>query len=503
MVKSPPMDILFVATELWPYVKVGGLADVTASLTKALRGLGHKVTIVLPRFPELEASGLLLARRLTPLKLALDKTSGKTVDVTVYDGRLASQVDLVLIDAPADGKSGKSLFDRAGVYGERGEDYPDNAQRFALLSRAAAEIAKQRAETRTPFDVVHCHDWPTALVPAYLRMLRAEVPALEATRTVLTIHNLAHQGVFPKELLPELGLDWDAFGIQGIEFYGALNVLKHGILTADAVTTVSDTYARDIQTEAHGHRLAGVLRTRGAALVGILNGVDYGVWNPATDAALPTRYDAHDLGGKARCRGALQRELGLPHDTVAPLVGYVGRIVEQKGTDALVSAIHKLLRSTDAQFVLAGDGEPNVIEKLEEEVKKSHGRVVFAKAASEVLVHRIFAASDIIVVPSRYEPCGLVQMYAQRYGAVPVANATGGLVDTIVDCDAQLETGTGFLFSGVTPGHIVGAVERAVAARGQHASDAWPALVRRIMRLDRGWERPARRYEQVYRSLLQ
>jgi len=334
-------------------------------------------------------------------------------------------------------------------------------------------------------------------------MLTVDVPALAATRTVLTLHNLAHQGVFPKEMLPQLGLDWDAFGIHGIEFYGALNVLKHGILTADAVTTVSDTYARDIQTEAHGHRLDGVLRARGAALVGILNGVDYGVWNPATDAALPTRYDAHDLGGKARCRGALQRELGLPHDPDAPLVGFVGRLVEQKGVDALVPAIHKLLRSTEAQFVVAGDGEPALIASLEDEASKSHGRMVFVKAATEVQVHRIFGGSDVVVVPSRYEPCGLVQMYAQRYGAVPVANATGGLIDTIVDCDGKLETGTGFLFAGVTTAHIVAAVERAIAARGQHAGGAWPALVRRIMRLDRGWERPARRYEQVYRSLAQ
>ena len=500
MVKTPPMDILFVATELWPYVKVGGLADVTASLTKALRGLGHKVTLVLPRFPELEASGLLVARRLTPLRFSLDRTTERMLDVTVYDGRLASQVDLVLIDLV---ENGKSLFDRPGVYGERGEDYPDNAYRFAVLSRAAAELAKQRAETRTPFDVVHCHDWPTALVPAFLRMLTADFPALAGTHSVLTIHNLSHQGVFPKELLPKLGLDWDAFGIQGIEFYGALNVLKHGILTADAVTTVSDTYARDIQTPAHGMKLDGVLRTRSTALVGILNGVDYGVWNPATDAALATRYDAHDLTGKARCRGALQRELGLPHDGEAPLVVNVGRIVEQKGTDALVPAIQKLLRATDAQFVVAGDGEASVCEALDEAARKSHGRMVFLRGASETQVHRLFAAADLVVIPSRYEPCGLVQMYAQRYGAVPIANATGGLVDTIVDCDAKLETGTGFLFEGVTPGHIVAAVERAIAARAANAGTAWPALVRRIMRIDRGWERPARRYEQVYRSLAQ
>jgi len=496
------MDILFVATELWPYVKVGGLADVTASLTKALRGLGHKVTLVLPRFPELEASGLLVARRLTPLKITLDRP----IEVTVYDGRLASQVDLILVDATdatEPGKPGKSLFDRPAVYGERGEDYPDNPQRFAILSRAAAEIARQRAETRTPFDVVHCHDWPTALVPAFLKMLSKETPALAATRSVLTLHNLSHQGVFPKEILPSLGLDWDAFAMNGIEFYGALNVLKHGILTADMITTVSDTYARDIQTEAYGARLDGVLRSRASSLVGILNGVDYGVWNPATDAALPTRYDAHDLHGKTRCRGALQRELGLPLDSSAPLVATLGRLEEQKGTDALVPAIEKLLRATDAQFVVAGDGDPRIVEKLEALVKASQGRVAFVRAPSDVVVHRIYAGADIVVVPSRYEPCGLAQMCAQRYGAVPVVNSTGGLRDTIVDCDAKLETGTGFLFEGVTPGNIVAAVERAIASRGTHGAHGWPQLVKRIMRIDRGWERPARRYEQVYRSLAQ
>jgi starch synthase len=490
------MDILFVATELWPYVKVGGLADVTASLTKALRGLGHKVTLVLPRFPVFEEGGLLVARRLTPLKLAMGKT--RTVDATVYDGRLASQVDLVLIDVV---EHGKSLFDRPAVYGERGEDYPDNAQRFAVFSRAAAEIAKQRAEARAPYDIVHCHDWPTALVPAFLRELAKDSPSLAATRTVLTIHNLAYQGVFPKAVLPELGLDWDAFAIDGIEFYGGLNVLKHGILNADAVTTVSETYARDIQTEARGERLDGVLRARGAALVGITNGVDYGVWNPSTDSALATRYDAHDYTGKTRCRGALQRELGLPLDPAAAVVANVGRIVEQKGTDALVPAITKLLRSTDAQFVVAGDGDPGVMAKLTDLAEKSHGRMVFVPKASEALVHRIIAGADLVLVPSRFEPCGLVQLYAQRYGAIPVAHATGGLIDTVVDCDAKLETGTGFLFDAVTTADIVGGVERAIAARVTHAGGAWPALVRRVMRLDRGWERPARRYEQVYRSL--
>jgi starch synthase len=481
------MEITFVTTELSPFVKVGGLADVSAALPKALRTLGHAVTIVMPRFQALEAHGLLLARRLTPLRFTL---GSRAIEATLLDGRLASQVDLVVVDVPG-------LFDRAGVYGERGEDYPDNALRFGALSRAAAELVRQRVAGGRAVDVVHCNDWPTALVPTYLRELGAETPALAATRTVLTIHNVVHQGVFPKDELPSMGLPWDVFNVDGIEFYGGINLLKQGIVTADVVTTVSPTYAREIQTPELGARLDGVLRGRGEALVGVTNGVDYAVWNPATDPALAARYDAEDFANKARCKGSLQKELGLPVEAEAPLVASVGRMVEQKGTDLVAAALPKLLRGTDAQVVIAGDGDSAFVGALQAAVAKSHGRAALARAASEALVHRIFAAADIVVVPSRYEPCGLVQMYGQRYGAVPVARATGGLVDTIVDCDAKLETGTGFLFEEATADALVGAVERAVAAR---TLPRWAALVRRVMRLDRGWDRPARRYEQIYRS---
>jgi starch synthase len=485
------MEILFVSTELAPYVKVGGLADVVAALPKALRGLGHKATVLLPRFPAFEAAGLSLARRLTPLKFTLD---GKHWEITVYDARLPTQVELILVDAPG-------LFDRAGVYGapETGEDYPDNATRFAVLSRAAAEIVKQRAASGTPFDLVHCQDWPTALVPTYLHELAKDFPDLPAPKTLLTIHNLAHQGTFPHAALPALGLAPELYRIDGIEFYGGINILKLGILTADAVTTVSTTYAREIQTPELGYKLDGVLRERARAVVGITNGVDYAVWNPATDPAIAARYDAEDPANKVRCKGALQKELGLPIDAAAPLIASVGRLVPQKGSDLVAGAISKLLRGTEAQVVVAGDGDAGLVKKLEDAVAKGHGRAVFARAASEPLVHRIFAGADIVLVPSRFEPCGLVQMYAQRYGTLPVARATGGLVDTVVDCDAKLETGTGFLFDEATVEALVGATERAVAAR---TSPRWPSLVRRVMRLDRGWERPARQYEQVYRSLL-
>jgi len=483
------MDITFVTTELAPFVKVGGLADVSSALPKALRTFGHAVTVVMPRFRALEEQGLLLARRLTPLRFTLGE---RAFEATVLDGRLASQVDLVVVDIPG-------LFDRPGVYGERGEDYPDNALRFAALSRAAAELVRQRVAGGRAAEIVHCNDWASALVPTYLRMLASEVPALALTRTVLTIHNVVHQGTFPREVLPTLGLGWETFTVDGIEFYGGINLLKQGVVTADAVTTVSPTYAREIQSPAYGARLDGVLRARGEALAGITNGVDYAVWNPATDPAIASRFDAEDFTNKARCKGSLQRELGLPLEPEAPLFAYVGRMVEQKGTDLVVGACPKLLRATDAQLVFAGDGDRSLVSAVEGVVGKSHGRAAFARAASEALVHRIFAAADFVVVPSRYEPCGLVQMYAQRYGALPVAHATGGLCDTIVDCDAKLETGTGFLFDEPTVDSLLGACERATAARGL---PRWPGLVRGVMRLDRGWDRPGRRYEQLYRGLV-
>jgi len=482
------MEITFVTTELAPFVKVGGLADVSAALPKALRGFGHAVTVVLPRFAELEQQGLLLARRLTPIEFTLGDRAFKA---TVFDGRLPSQVDLVVIDVPG-------LFDRPGVYGERGEDYADNALRFAVLSRAAAELVRQRVAGGRAVDVVHCNDWPTALVPTYLRALAAETPALAATRTVLTIHNVVHQGVFPKDTLPTLGLTWQHFHVDGIEFYGGINLLKQGIVTADVVTTVSPTYAREIQTPEMGAKLDGVLRARGESLVGIVNGVDYAVWNPATDPAIAAHYDAEDPSNKTRCKTALQKELGLPLEPHAPLVANIGRMVEQKGTDLATAVAPKLLRATEAHMVFAGDGRPELVAAVETVVSRSHGRAVLARAASEVLVHRILAGADVVVVPSRYEPCGLVQMYAQRYGALPVAHATGGLVDTIVDCDAKLETGTGFLFDAPSADGLLGAAERALAAR---QLPEWGKLIRRTMRLDRGWDRPARRYEQVYRSL--
>jgi starch synthase len=463
------MEILFATTELAPYAKVGGLADVSAALPKHLKMLGHRVTVVMPRYPAFEDAGIMVARRLTPLKLEL---GGKTYEATVYDGRLASQVEITLVESTG-------LFDKREVY------TGDDGVRFAVLSRAIAELAKQRADGGAPFDVVHLNDWPTALAAKHMKDLGV------STKTVLTIHNVAHQGVLPRDMLSSIGLSKEDFTIAGAEFYEQINVLKQGIVSADVVTTVSPTYAQEIQTEAHGQKLHGVLQSKGK-VVGIVNGVDYGVWNPATDSSIVARYDAEDASNKARCKGALQKELGLPLDPDVPVVANVGRIVEQKGTDLVADLVSKLLRGSDAQLVIAGDGDAALVARIEAAVARAPGRAVFVRAASEPLVHRIYAGADIVLVPSRFEPCGLVQLYAQRYGALPVARATGGLVDTVVDCDAKLETGTGFLFDEPTPDALFGAVQRAISA---YATPRWPSLRRRVMRLDRGWERAARQYE--------
>ena len=419
----------------------------------------------MPRFPALEQQGLLLARRLTPLRFTLGE---RTFEATVFDGRLASQVDLVVVDVPG-------LFDRAGVYGERGEDYPDNALRFAALSRAAAELVRQRAAAGRLVDVVHCNDWPTALVPTYLRALAAETPALAATRTVLTIHNVAHQGVFPKDTLPAVGLGWEHFHVDGIEFYGGMNFLKQGIVTADAVTTVSPTYAREIQTPEHGAKLDGVLRARGEALLGIVNGVDYAVWNPATDPALAARYDAEDFTQQ----GALQGR--APEGARAPARRGRRRSSPASGASSSrrgATSSRRRCRSSCAGPTRRSSSRATASPALVAAVETAVAQVATGAPSSRArrarpLVHRIFAGADLVLVPSRYEPCGLVQLYAQRYGALPVAHATGGLVDTIVDCDAKLETGTGFLFD--EPTRRRAPRRHRARARRPHA----PALARR------------------------
>lgn len=489
-------NVLFPSVELAPFVKRGGVADVAAALPKALRGLGHKVTVVVPKtgpathpgdgLTGFDDRGTLLARRLTPLTV---KVGNDTITVTVHDGRLSSQVDLCVLEW-AEALAVPTLYDG------------DTARLSATFSAAIAELARTWAEAGNAPDIVHLNDWPTAPAAALIAELRAQGGALAKVKIVLTVHSFAHQGVYPREAFELLGLPAEHFGVEGFEFHGNTNFLKGGLKRADAVTTVSPTYAREAASAPRGEGLEGVVSSLRVPLLGIVNGVDYSVWNPATDSALAGRYDAEDASNKLRCKADFMREQFDTFVPELPLIGFVGRFDAQKGIDALLEALPKLLRATEAQVVLIGTGESQYVKAATELAAQSMGRVKYLGQAPEAMVRRLFAAADVVVVPSRFEPCGLVQLYAQRYGAFPVANATGGLVDTLVDCDAQLETGTGFLYAAETDGEVQGlvaATERALAALVHPRASA---LRRRIMRLDRGWERPARQVDRLYARLL-
>jgi starch synthase len=472
------MEILMVAPELGPFARSSEAADTIATLSKVVRQLGHPVTVALPRYPGFEAGGLLMARRLTPLELP----GGG--EVTVCDGQLASGVKLVLFDAPR-------LFDRPGVYGEDGSDYADNAERFGLLARAAAALVRQRSEQGQAFDLLHLHDWPGALVAASLG-------ESESVASVLTIHDVTRQGDFsPKELV-QLGIAPELDTPDALRLDGRVNALKGGVLLCRTVTTVSPTYAREMQTAERAGPLAAVLSARDPGVIGVANGIDYAVYNPAIDPALVSRYDAEDPATKGLSKTALVRELELELRTERPLVAALGPLDQEKGFDLLLAALPTIMKS-DVSLVIVARGASPLARGFRAAKERYPERFSFVEASDEPFEHRVYAAADLVLVPSRHEPCGSTQLIAQRFGALPVAHATGGIVDSVVDCDAQLETGTGFLFDEASAGALVGALERGLAA---YASPAWPRLRRRVMRLDLGWDRPARRYVQIYRKTI-
>jgi starch synthase len=475
------MDILMVAAELGPWVRETDAADAVASLAKALRQLGHGVSVAVPRYPGFEAGGLMLARRLTPLPLP----GGG--EVSVLDGQLPTGAQLILFDAPV-------LYDRPGAYGEAGEDYPDNAKRFGLLSQAAAALVRQRAQQGQAYDVVHVHDYPAALVPMALRRLPGP-----AVPTILTIHDGARQGSFPQAQIEALGMPRDTETDEGVLLDGRINLLKAGLMFADAVTTVSPTDALELSSPERSGPLAKVFAEAPKEVIGIVNGVDYATYNPATDTHLVSRYDAEDTSNKARSKTQLLREQDLELELDRPLVCTFGPLTKQKGADILVAALPHVLRHDLAMVVLGPAPEPALLAKIAAGGEQHKERFALIEAPNDGQVHRAFAAADMVLTPSRHEPCGVTQLVAQRYGALPVAHATGGILDTIVDADAALETGTGFLFDELSPGGLIGALERALAA---YASEGWPRLQRRVMRLDLGWDRPARRYLQIYRHSL-
>ena len=480
---------LHVASELYPLLKTGGLADVAGALPSALIELGADARVLLPGFPSVVA-GLADLRPVAQLGRRFDSPN-----VTLEQGTLPAN-GLVVYVIRAD-----SLYNRPGNPYLDAEHVPygDNAQRFALLGWVAAQLAQHLDPEWAP-QIVHAHDWHAGLAPAYLRAAERQHGRAFA-RSVFTVHNLAYQGVFPAHLFGQLGLPADFFHMQGIEFYGQMSFLKAGLFYSNRITTVSPTYAREIQTLAQGGGLDGLLRNRSHDLSGILNGVDYTVWNPATDTLLPEHYTSTLLSGKHACKAALQKRFGLAGKSDALLFGVVSRLTEQKGLDLLLAALPEIVRR-GGQLVVFGTGDA-ALEKGLQRVAHSHPDSVAVELGfDESLAHAIIAGSDVVAVPSRFEPCGLTQLYALAYGSLPLVHRVGGLADTVVDASLENladDLATGFVFERFEPDALGAAIRRAFALHAR--STEWRATQRRAMRQDFGWGASAQRYLALYREL--
>lgn len=474
------MRVLFCASEIVPLAKTGGLADVAGALPAALAARGIDVHLAMPRY-----RGVSLRHdgwSLLEVRVGPDAIIGAAME-----GRMPGNgPPITLIDQP-------ELFDRPGLYGENGRDYDDNLTRFAFFSRAVLQWLD--AQPWQP-DVIHCHDWQTALIPAILAAER------RGPATVLTIHNLAYQGLFPAEQLPRTGLPASMFTMRGLEFWGQVNLLKGGLYCADVLTTVSETYAQEIQTPEFGAGLDGVLRDRAEDLFGILNGADYSVWDPSVDPLIPARYSPDDLGGKVLCKQHLQRAFNLPDEPRTPLIGMVTRLADQKGLDLVAAVIADVL-AAGAQFVVLGTGDPKYHTLFEELARRFRAQVGVRLGFDNALAHQIEAGADLFLMPSRYEPSGLNQLYSLRYGTVPVVRRTGGLADSVVDVTPDtLEGGSanGFVFARYAADALGEALRRALDAYRTPA--VWRRIQQHGMRADFSWDRSAARYGELYERAL-
>ena len=482
------MRLLQVAAEVFPLVKTGGLADVMGALPQALAAQGHEVRLLLPGLPAI-ADAVLHQRPVCSLGAIFG--AGR-VDLRL--GQLPySHLPVYVVDAPY-------LFRRRGspYQDSRGVEWPDNVQRFGLLGWVAAHLAAGELDPTWMPEVMHAHDWHAAMACAYV----AANPAVEAS-TVFTVHNLAYQGLFPAGDFHLLGLPARMMHATGLEFHHQLSFMKGGLKFADRVTTVSPTYAQEIGTPEHGAGLHGVIQGRAATVSGILNGVDGEVWNPASDPALPHRYSADDLAGKALCKRALQRRMGLAEDDEPMLMAVVSRLSGQKGLDLLLEALPSLL-GRGVQLALLGTGEPALEAAFRQMAASRPLQVAVHIGYDEAWAHQMIGAADVVLVPSRFEPCGLTQLYGLRYGTLPIVRRVGGLADTVVDAhEATLadDTATGFAFDAATPAALDDAVRRAQALRGR--ADVWRRVMRRAMAQEFSWSAAATQYTRLYGALRQ
>jgi starch synthase len=468
------VKVFFVASEALPYAKTGGLGDVTGSLPAALHVLGVDTFLILPFYRTIMAKNL-------PLEQVVTGTltmGGRALPYTV----LRHQQTYFIAQ--------NEFFERDGLYNTREGDYPDNWLRFAFFARAALEtiIALGGA------DVIHVHDWQAALLPVYLRVLYPE----RREKTLLTIHNIAYQGIFSPEILPDIGLPSSVFTVHGLEFYGKVNYLKAGIVWADEVNTVSPTYAREIQTDEYSFGLHGILATRREHLSGILNGIDCSYWDPSADGALPHMYSPSSLAGKMQDKESLLQETGLPVEPNRPLFVMVSRLVAQKGVDLMLGTFDQMM-SLPINLMVLGTGDTDIETALVAKAAAYPGRFVLSRKFDEGLAHRMYAGSDFFLMPSRFEPCGLSQMIALRYGSVPIVRRTGGLKDTVQDVHPKTGTGNGISFDAATPSEFLDAVRRAVRLYADR--DAFRRIQAVGMACDFSWQASAREYLALYHSM--
>ena len=475
------MKILFVASEGLPFSKTGGLADVIEALPRALAALGNELTVLLPRYRNTRAVPVPMPTLTIPM--------GDTLRFPrIEEGGARHGVHYYFVDDP-------EYFDREQLYGVAGRDYPDNAERFAEFCGAAIEFCKH---VWMP-DVIHCHDWQAGLVPVLLRTRYAKDEALKELRVVFTIHNMGYHGAFPREVMKKIGLPESLFAIDAMEFYGQINFLKGALIFSDYLTTVSPKYAEEIKTAEYGHGLDGVVRNRADRLTGILNGVDYAAWSPERDKVIAARYSPKDLSGKLACKKNLLEVFGLPPETVnKPVIGIVSRFAGQKGFD-LIEQIAPDLLSEDLAIAALGAGDVRY-EKLLRELAKAYPAKFSVKVAYDnILAHKVEAGADIFLMPSRYEPCGLNQIYSLKYGTVPVVRATGGLDDTIEAYDPATGRGTGFKFQAYDGPSLLAAIQQALLIF-RNEPEVWRRMQLSGMAKDFSWQVSAAEYANVYEA---
>jgi starch synthase len=478
------MKIGVLSSEISPFAKTGGLADVVRSLSIALEQLGHKLCLIMPAYRSTLQGGFALRNLSLDVSVPL---SDRQETATILKAKLGRDVMVYLVRAD-------HYFDREFLYGTRQGDYADNLARFVFFTRSALEILRHEN-----VEVVHCHDWQTALAPVFLRTQPLRYPEIASAKTVLTVHNIAFQGNFWRPDWHYLNLDEYLFSPAYLEFYQNFSLLKGGLIFADKITTVSPTHAAEIRTREQGFGLEGVLQQRANDLIGILNGVDYNQWNPAGDPLIAKQYSEDSLDGKRLCKDNLQRTMGLAIKPGVPLFGMISRLTSQKGVD-LVEKIFDTLIQRDVQFVLLGTGESRYEDLFHRAAAQFPSKVGVRIGFDEALAHQIEAGADIFLMPSLFEPCGLNQMFSLKYGTIPIVRAVGGLKDTVLDYNAGRSAGTGFVFEAYEAQELLKTIDRALLLFSDKKS--WIALQRRAMSMDFSWDRSARAYSKIYQELL-